>query len=290
MKIYLACLALLAYTGLCFAADMNKNTEAIIRGIINGEPIKKETPLKTDTGKAVKDDPKDPQTTPRKGGDREAPQATPPDEIMLRTAIQLYNTDLIEAALVKFRELKSKYPQSPFKDAAVVWTGKILYQQNRLPEALREFTSIGEDSGEYPSALYYIGETHYKSGNLPGSIEFLYKTFSQFPEHEKADDALLLIGNIYLRAKKGNQALEAAVKMIKYYPDRDTIDDAYYLLGKVFEKDPEFRDFEKARKIYGIFIKKAGVEKDPHFSNSPLLPRVERDLRFIEATYFRNEN
>lgn len=281
----LASLILFAQVFIVLAADINRNTEAIIRSIINGEPVKTEKPV-------VKTPPAVEKKTEqlKKEKPSETPQVTPPDEVLLKTGIQLYNTDLVEAALAKFRELKTKYPKSPFRDAAVIWTGKILHGQNRLSDAIKEFALIGEGSGEYPSSLYYLGETQYKSGNLPAAIEYLYKTFSQFPEHEKADDALLLIGNIYLRVKKGNHALEAAVKIIKYYPERETIDDAYFLLGKVFEKDPELRDFETARKIYMIFLKKAVEEKDPHFNNSPLLQRVQRDLKFIESTYFKNEN
>ncbi len=269
----------------CLMAQGARQTEAIIRSILEGEPVaeKKET-----APRANVPDTRKPAQTPQKEAkpDRTA-QAPGPDEILLKTGIQLYNATMHQAALAKFEEIKTKYPESPFRDSAAIWAGKIHMQADRPADAMREFSSIAEDSGEYPTALYSIGEARYKSGNMPGAIESFYAISSRFPDHERSDDALLFLGTIYLNGGKGTQALETAITIIRYYPDRETVDDAYYLMAKVFEKDPTLRDMETARRVYRAFLKKARDEGSPHFRNSPLKARVERDLRYIESTYFK---
>ncbi len=213
-----------------------------------------------------------------------------PDEALLRSGIQLFDSFLYEKAKIKFDKLKNEYPGSPFRDSATIWISKIHMESNRYDDAINELNSIGLDSGEYPTALFNIGETQIKKGNPENAIEFFYKVSSLFPDHELADDALLTLGKLYLDLNKGNQTLEAAIKIIKLYKGRETEDDAYFLLGKIFERDSMLRDFGIARKIYIIFLKKADEGETPHFKNSPLKDRVERDLQYLELTYFKLEN
>lgn len=220
----------------------------------------------------------------------EIPTAPSPDMLLLKTGMQLFNLSQLEAALKKFNEVKTKYPQSSLRDIATIWTGKINLKLNRTDDAIREFSSISESSGEYPSALYYLGEAELRMDAKTKAIEYYYKLASQFPEYEFADKALIELTKIYISEGKGDQSLESAVKIIKHYPDRDTIDDAYYYVGKVFESDPQLKDVEIARKIYEIFLRKAGDAGDKHFWNSPLKGRVKRDLRYLEETYFKMEN
>ena len=266
-------------------AAAGEQTEAIIKSIIEGKSAEAPAAEK----KAPPTEKKAPVNATVKKEKSESPQAPPPDELLLKTGIQLYGAGMTEAALARFRELKTKYPQSQFKDSASVWSGRIYYNANKLPEAVKEFTSVGEESGEYPAAVYHLAETHYRAGNTAAAIEHFYKVASQFPEHERADDAQLFCATIFLNEMKGAQALDAAVKIIRFYPDRETVDDAYYLIGKVYERDPTLRDMEIARRVYKSFLKKANEEKTAPFANSPLKVRVERDLRAIEATYFKME-
>lgn len=272
----------------CLIAEGTRGTEAIIRGILEGEPVgeKKEIAPKASPPSA----PGLPRSPAKDAGPDRAAQAPGPDEVLLKTGIQLYNAAMNRAALAKFDELKSRFPESPYRDSAAIWAGKIHMGADRPNEAIREFSSIAEDSGEYPMALYSIGEARYKSGNLPGAIESFMAISSRFPDHERSDDALLFLGTIYLNAGKGAQALETAINIIRYYPDRETVDDAYYLMAKVFEKDATLRDMETARRVYRAFLKRAEDEGSPHFRNSPLKARVERDLRYIESTYFKTGN
>jgi predicted negative regulator of RcsB-dependent stress response len=208
------------------------------------------------------------------------------DEALLKSGIQLFEASLFANSRQKLEELKTKYPDSPYKDIASIWLSKILIELNNLNEAILMLNSISPESGEYPSALFFTGEIYLRKGDESGAIENFFKVASLFQEHELADDALIAISKLYLKNNKGNQALEAAIKVIKNYEKRETIDDAYFLMAQVFEKDAMLKDVGIARRLYKIFIKKATIEKAPFFYNSPLLSRVKNNLSNIESTYY----
>lgn len=272
--------------------------EEIIKSIIKEEPdrnkqVQKKEPEKKDKEDGVvKDGPAEDagKKIPREKRARkgETPPAIPTDEILFKTGIQLFQADLPEAAQKKFIELRTKYPQSPHRDNAVIWIGKIYLRANRPDEAIKEFSSIGEESGEYPLSLFHTGDAYTRKNQAITAVESYYRVASLFPGHELADDALIRVTKIYIAEKKGTQALEAVTKLIKHYPDRETVDEAYYLMGKIYEKDPMLKDPEMARKIYRLFLKKA--EEEDVFRKSPLKAKVERDLKYIESTYFKMEN
>jgi TolA-binding protein len=208
------------------------------------------------------------------------------DEALLKSGIQLFEASLYENSRQKLEELKTKYPDSQFRDIASIWLARIHIEFGKLDEAVSMLKSVNQESGEFPSALFFTGEIFLKKGDDSGAIEYFYRVISQSPEHYLADDSLAAIAKIYLKNSKGNQALESSIRIIKNYEKRETIDDAYFIMAQVFEKDNLLKDVGIARKIYKIFIKKADVEKAQFFYNSPLLGRVRNNLSNIESTYY----
>lgn len=221
--------------------------------------------------------------------DDSTPAADTPDQLALKTGIELYNSRLYDRALEKFNEIKKNYPNSPFRDAASIWAGRIYLQRGNYDNALEELSGIPETSGEYPASLFLRGEIQTSRGNRVQAVESFKTVSALFPEHELADNALLMSARIYLREKQGTQSLDAVLKIIKYYRNRETIDDAYYWLGEILMKDPVHKDVESARKIFQIFLKRASDTGNPHFYNSPLKNRAARQLQQIESTYFQEE-
>ncbi|OPZ80447.1 MAG: hypothetical protein BWY76_03354 [bacterium ADurb.Bin429] len=108
---------------------------------------------------------------------------------------------------------------------------------------------------------------------------------ARFPEHELADDALIALSRVNVAQGSGTMAVENLLKVIRLYADRETVDDAYFNLGKVYETDTVLRDLARAREVYRTFTRKAD-EGEPRFASSPLLPRVKRDLEYINRTFF----
>ncbi len=219
-------------------------------------------------------------------GSEDAPaQISNEEQVLFKTGVDFYNSGMYEHALKKFQELAAKFPKTTLIDGSRAWMGKSDLKLYKYDDAIKEFSAIPVDSPEYPTAVYYTGESFQMKGDRLSAIENFEKLFFRFPQNELADKAVLNAGKLYLAQNKGAQALDAAIKLIKHYKDKDTIDDAYYLLAKIFENDATLKDIETARKIYRLFIKKG--ETDERFGKSPLKKRVEQDLARIERTYFK---
>jgi TolA-binding protein len=229
-----------------------------------------------------------PAPKPTKGTEGSKPSAEDPAQVLLKNGIRLYSSGLHDQALASFDEVVQKHGDSPLRDQARIWMGKIQIRQHQYDDALKTFNAVSADSGEYPAALFHGAEAESSRGNTLRAAELYQSVAARFPEHDLADNALYRAGTIYLEAERGNQALESTIRLIRYYRDRETIDDAYFLLGKIFERDRTLKDLETTRKIYRLFLKKASAG-EPHFSNSPLRERVRSDLRFIEKSFFMME-
>jgi TolA-binding protein len=269
-----------------YSKDFNK-TEEMINTLLKSQEEREKAPVKVPA--VAEKSRQEPVKEEKDEADKKPAGMSSPDEILLKTGIQLYNSDLFDYAEDKFRELARDYPRSPYLDSSRIWLSRISIKKYRYDDAIKGLSAIKSDSGEYPMALYNTGYCHMAKGNEIKSIEFFHRVSSRFPEHQLADNALLNSGEIFFRNGKGNQALESAIKLIKFYSHRETADDAYYLLGKIYEKDPLLKDPEMARTIYKKFLKKAD-SGDPVFSRSPLKDRVKKDLRYIEKNYFRLKN
>jgi len=210
------------------------------------------------------------------------------DESIYKTAIRLYETGYYDHSLAKFNEIISSYSDSKFLDNAHIWAGRIYIKKYKYDDAIKEFDSVRDTSGEYPASLFYKAEAYRYKGDKISSIEFYQKYASEYPGDPLAAYSILNAGKLYLGNKQGTESLEAAIRLIKNYPDSDTIDDAYYLIAKIYEKDPVLRDVESARRYYRIFLKKA-ANNEKYFSDSPLLPAVKRDMEQLEKTHFKME-
>jgi len=270
----------------------NPSTEQIIQSILQSDVSPKNSARKENTNPddTIPSGSNEASPFPGSEGTNSKKSMTSPsaDEVLYKTGIQFYETEMYEAAIKNFQELKSKYPQSQFSQNGAIWSGKANLQLRKFSKAIQDFSSIDQQSGEYPASLFYVGESYLRMGKRTDSVQYFYRVATQFPKYELADDALIKLGTIYLQDRKGSLALKAAARVIRLYGTDSNIDDAYYLIAQVYEKDPVLRDVEISRKVYKTFIEKAG-NNESHFKNSPLLRRVKRDLRHIERTFFRYE-
>ena len=121
---------------------------------------------------------------------------------------------------------------------------------------MKEFSQIQPASGEYIHALYQTAESYMLKREYVAAIDYYSRTYQQNPTGELADKALLNMARLYLNIQKGTQALDALITLIKQFRERETVCEAYYTLAKIYEKDPLLKDFETARAIYKIFLKK----------------------------------
>ncbi len=281
-------IALVLINTLIFSSPLySKNLqelEEIINTILNEE--KTNRPVKKNRHSNLKKNLKKGQITSEKNEKKLSPSS--PAKALVETGIQFFDSGFYEKAKSSFKKIKQESPDQ-YGDIASIWLARIFIRTNEFGDAEKELDSIGTESGEYPSALFILGEVQIKRDRLEEAIEYFNKIASLFPGHSLGDDALLNLGRIYLDMGKGSQALGTTISLIKQYKNRETEDDGLYLLGKIFERDATLMDFSIARRIYKLFLKKAAIEKRPHFANSPLLQRVRKDLYKIEGSFFAFE-
>jgi TolA-binding protein len=290
MRIFILTLFFTASAAVLLNAMDTQSTEEIINSILRDD-VKLSRPKTEKTADIDKQKSGPGEKQAVKGKPAKEKSITPPsesDSALFTTAVQMFNAERYEPAKKKFIEFRSKFPQSQKIDQTAVYLGRVNMKLNQYDDAVREFSSLKEESGEYQAALFYTGEAYLKMGKSDRAIEYFSRVSSQYPAFFLADEALIRLGYIYLNEKMGSLALEAAVKVIKNYSDRDKVDDAYYLLGKIYESDPTLRDVETARRFYKLFLKKAERQEN-HFKNSPLRKRVASDLKRLEEIYFRYE-
>lgn len=270
MRFLYSLLIILLFINATYSRDY-RQTEEIIKGILE----ESDPP----GGNVVE---KDEKKNERKENKFTAPSVS---ESLLKSGIQFYESGQYDHALAKFREVYH-LSAGQYSDTAKIWAGKTLLRKHKYEDAVSEFISIGDSSGEFPTAQYYTGICYLRLGNTDRAVDYLYRMSVRFPEHELADDALLHAGKLYLRKRRGEDAMNVSVMIIKRYKDRETIDDAYYLLAKIFEKDSLLQDAETARRIYRVFLKKhnKGVS---FFAKSPLVGRVKKDLFNLEKIFFK---
>lgn len=290
----LAAALFIAAASLPAGSQERPSTEQIIESILKSDTApKKSMPGENNTGDNTGTSginrPPLPGGDGDEGDSKKSMTSPSSDEVLYKTGIQFYESEMYEAAIKNFKELKSKYPQSQYTQNGAIWSGKSNLQLRKFNNAIQDFSAIDDQSGEYPASLFYIGESYLRMGKRTDSVNYFYKVATQFPKYELADDALIKLGTIYLNDRKGSLALKAAARVIRLYGTESNVDDAYFLIAQVYEKDPVLRDVEISRKVYKTFIEKAG-NNEPHFKDSPLLRRVKRDLRHIERTFFRYEH
>ncbi len=286
MKQFIALLIILACVPALYSKDY-KETEDIINEIIRETP---DAPagdgILPATVKPLQGEGEPPGEGEEETG--AVPGMTGPDEVLLKTGIEFFESELYPQAGERFRELKEKYPQSRYRDSASLWLGRLYIKEYEYGKAITELQAIPEISGEYPRAIYLIADASRTTGKNTDAIEYYNRLAFRFPTHDLADNALLNIATIYMKEEKGDKALKFTVRLIKFYKDRETVDDAYYLLAKIYEKDPTLKDIETARRVYRLFLARA-EKGDNFFRNSPLKKRVQQDLAHLEKRFFKLE-
>ncbi len=209
-----------------------------------------------------------------------------PDSIALEAGINLFNAGEYRAAIERFNQFLTNYPNSQLRDQTTLWLARAYLKTNENVEALMQLDRISDDSGEYPTALFLKGKAYVGMKENESARQAYHQAALLFPGNDNADNALLEMARLYLQDGNGERAIASVVQIIQQYPDSDSADDALYLAGKVYETDSMLRDVEKARLIYKKFLNLAEVDMVPLYSNSPLLERVRRDYNYLQRIYF----
>ena len=97
----------------------------------------------------------------------------------------------------------------------------VLFRKGDFAAAAKEFAQfvkVYSASGYKPSALYWLGSAKFARRDFNEAIAHLKGLVSDFPNHARAPEAMLTIGNAQLEIKQAKEARKTFNELLKLYP------------------------------------------------------------------------
>ena len=206
-----------------------------------------------------------------------------------------------EQAVVVYRDLVSRHPDSRF--APEVWTriGEFQFNSNELEGALEAYTHVveHEDSPFYDKALYKLAWTHYRLADpeqAPDEYQRAVDTFIQlleFNERTKAEGQergrdLRRESIQYIAVCYADDAWGSAEKLLEYLSERP---------GRAYERDVllaladvyfEQTRFDEAVRLYLVAQQRAPYHPDAPVTQQKIVTAYERHRAFEQAAQARS--
>jgi TolA-binding protein len=143
-------------------------------------------------------------------------------------------------AMERFKQLRSKYPDSSLTAEIMWWLGSYYYRHNELELSRRYFSSLIQDfpkSSLVADAYYALASTFEEESNHEQAID----NFRKVAESGKADlsgQAAIAIADIYAKEDKSEQAVGAYKDVIRGYPGLTSL--VYPKMADLFYKTNDF--------------------------------------------------
>ena len=160
----------------------NQRALATIRDLLEGQRTTAIAPMRTDTepGQVVNPTfaPTGPPTT-----DSEAALQT------FNAGVAAFNRGSITTARRAFQQFLQDYPTDPLAPEAYFYLADLLYQENRLEEAIQAFLRVRElfpASRRVPDALYRVGVIYIDLEQLDNAREYLRTVITSYPDSDAA--------------------------------------------------------------------------------------------------------
>jgi len=174
-------------------------------------------------------------------------------------------------AIARFKQLRSKYPDSNLTAEIMWWLGEYYYRHNDLEGARRYFSSLIHDfpkNSLIPDAYYALGSCFEEEEKHEDALAS-FKKVIELTRSDLTGQAAIAIADIYVRQEKSDMAIKTYQDIIKAFPNlTHLIDpklaDLYYKMNK-FDDALEFyrKSLEviPVREMAGIQLKIAEVEE-----------------------------
>jgi tol-pal system protein YbgF len=160
----------------------NQRALATIRDLLEGQRTPALAPMRTDTepGQVVNPTfaPTGPPTT-----DSEAALQT------FNAGVAAFNRGSITTARRAFQQFIQDYPTDPLAPEAYFYLADLLYQENRLEEAIQAFLRVRElfpAARRVPDALYRVGVIYIDLEQLDNAREYLRRVITSYPDSDAA--------------------------------------------------------------------------------------------------------
>jgi len=163
----------------------NQRALAMLRDLLEGRRPTGPAPIRTDTepGQVL-----NPDFAPGA-----APTASPEAAVeTFNAGVRAFNRGSITTARVAFQEFLRDYPLDPLAPDAHYYLADLLYQENRLEEAIQAFLRVPElfpTAEKVPEALYRVGVIYIDLEQFEDARQYLQRVVNTYPDSDVAASA-----------------------------------------------------------------------------------------------------
>ena len=157
-------------------------------------------------------------------------------------------------AIIEFRNLQQKFPQSPYADKSLYLIGWINFQQNNYKGAVTEYSNVlflYPSTSLRPAIYYSIGDTYYNMGEYDSAIVNYQRVLSEFPSSNYVFDAVNGIQYAYIAQGKPEKAVSLINDFVTKNPKSNFSDKLYFKKGEIYYSR---KQYDKAKISYNEFI------------------------------------
>lgn len=161
-------------------------------------------------------------------------------------------------AMIKFKMLRSKYPDSRLTAEVIWWLGEYYYRNNSLSLARRYFYSLIQDfpkSSLVPDAYYALGSIYEAEFNYEEAMDN-FKKVIELNQSDLAGTSMIAIADIYLKQNKYDSALEMYKDAVSGYKNLSAV--VFPKIAEVYRKRGEFN---KAMDFYQKSLEAVSVRE-----------------------------
>ncbi len=171
-------------------------------------------------------------------------------EAMLLFAECGYELQKWEAALARYRNVRSQFPGTKEAKLAMMGEGWTLSKLGRDAEAYAILKEVEGAEGEKKDWLT-LGDAAFNAGKFDEAVQNYQKAAR---EKKTREIGLLKLGNTYCRIRKRWDAVSTYDELIKDFPLGDLADDAYFRKGEALRKLGDYKGsvltMESLRRLY----------------------------------------
>ncbi|WP_299012204.1 tetratricopeptide repeat protein [uncultured Polaribacter sp.] len=212
----------------------------------------------------------------------------------------------VENANNAFDRLAEKHPKSIFLPRALLRQGLLLFNNNKNKEAILRYKEVAAKFPNSPEAFEAVTNArnvYIDDGNLDGYVNWVGTLkFANITNQELDDTSFAIAEKNYRTSKNEKEIIKKLQKYIKDFPEgKNAIKANYYLADTYFK----IKNFKKAKPYYDFIVNKAQSNYTEESLNKlaqiylnegdfkaalPLLKRLESEAYVSENILFAQSN
>ncbi|MBW2568182.1 MAG: tetratricopeptide repeat protein [Deltaproteobacteria bacterium] len=160
-------------------------------------------------------------------------------------------------ALIEFKNLCLKYPESDYMPESLYMAGKMYYKTKKFGEAVKKFKEYIKrfpDGKRIRDAYFSVGNCYSQMRQFNDADIWYGNALKKWPDMEDIpENTLLDLGSHYFQTGKHNRALEFFFVYLNLFPDGKHCSDTLYKIARSFEAMGQLRS---ALKVLSLVVER----------------------------------